>query len=87
MINNQKVFTSGLGVQHDPYSHILSQNEKQSARCIPFRIAFNSLAVGAIALYYMSRHNEVGRVKALRITGDLVMQLIGRSLIAAVVAD
>ena len=78
---------AGLLVQRDPYSHLLSQQEKQSARCIPFRLAMNSVAIAGTSLYYMSRHNEIGRVKTLRISGDLVMQLLWRGLIAGVVAD
>ena len=62
----------GMEVQRDPYSHLLSQQEKQAARNIPFRLAFNGLAAGGAALYYVSRHYEVGRVKALRLTFDLV---------------
>ena len=77
----------GMEIQHEPYRYLLSQQEKQSARCIPFRIAFNGLAAGGMALYYMSRHNEVGRVKALRFSFDLAFQVFGRVLLTTVVAD
>ena len=87
MLGNDKAFVDGQIIQRDPYSHVLSQQEKQSARCIPFRVAFNSTAVAATALYYMSRHNEIGRVRALRISGDLMVQVLGRSLLAVVCAD
>ena len=77
----------GMDVQHDPYSHLLSQQEKQAARCIPFRMAFNGLAAGMAALYYMSRQQELGRVKALRITFDLALNVVARVLLTTVVAD
>ena len=77
----------GMEVQHDPYSHLLSQQEKQSARCVPFRVAFNTLAAGGAALYYMSRQQELGRVKAFRITFDLAINVIARGLLTVVVAD
>ncbi len=76
-----------MEIQHEPYRHILSQQEKQGARCIPFRIAFNGLAAGGMALYYMSRHNEVGRVKALRFSFDLAFNVFARTLLTVVVAD
>ena len=78
---------NGVNVQHDPYSHLLSQKEKQSARCIPFRIAFNGLAASTAAVYYISRHNEVGRLKALKITFDLALNVFFRVALVTVVAD
>ena len=77
----------GMEVQHDPYRYLLSQQEKQSARNIPFRVGFNGLAVTGAALYYITRHNEFGRAKALKITFDLVINVAVRSLFAVVVAD
>ena len=77
----------GLEVQRDPYSYLLSQNEKQSARNIPFRLAFNSMACGAAAVYYMSRHNELGRAKALKLTFDLAFNVFLRVALTLVVSD
>ena len=77
----------GMEVQRDPYSHLLSQKEKQAARNVPFRLAFNGAAAAGAALYYMSRHNEVGRVKALKLTFDLAFQVFGRVALTLVVAD
>lgn len=76
-----------MEVQRDPYSNLLSQQEKQAARCIPFRMAFNGLAAGTAALYYMSRHQELGRAKALKITFDMVFNVAVRTLLATVIAD
>ncbi len=50
-------------------------------------MAFNGLAAGGMALYYMSRHNEVGRVKALKLSFDLAFNVLARSLLTVVVAD
>lgn len=80
-------FSIGQKVQHDPYSHLLSEQEKESARCLPFRVVTNSMAVLGISLYYMSRHHEIGRVKKLRISPDLIFQVTLRAALTFVVAD
>ena len=77
----------GLDVQRDPYSHLLSQHEKQYARNLPFRLFTNTFAAGACGLYYLSRHNEVGRLKAFRVTIDVVVNVVARSALAFLVAD
>ena len=77
----------GLDVQRDPYSHLLSEWEKQSARNLPFRFACNGIAAGGAALYYLSRHNEVGRVRALRISIDMLVNVAARAALAAVISD
>ena len=77
----------GSEIQRDPYDHLLSQQELQWARCLPFRFAFNGLAAGGAALYYMSRHHELGRLRALRISFDLVLGITWRVLFTSVVAD
>ena len=50
-------------------------------------MAFDSLAVGGMSVYYLARHNEFGRVKGLRITLDLAVNVFGRALLTGVVAD
>ena len=50
-------------------------------------MAFNFMAAGGTALYYMSRHQELGRVRALKFTFDLAINVFARALIATVVAD
>ena len=79
--------TQGAELQHDPYKYLLSQSEKQYARNLPFRFAFNGLAVGGMIVYHLSRHNQFGRVRALSISFDMVFGVAWRSLIAAGVAD
>ena len=79
--------TQGAELQHEPYKHLLSQSEKQYARNIPLRVAFNGLAVGGTALYHLSRHNQLGRVRALSISFDMVFGVAWRSAVAVVIAD
>ena len=79
--------TQGAELQHEPYKYLLSQQEKQYARNIPFRVIFNSLAIGGTAVYHLSRHNQFGRVRALSISFDMVFGVAWRSLIALAVAD
>ena len=83
----QTAMQLGQEVQRDPYAHLMTQNEKQGARCIPFRVAFNGLAAGSAALYYLSRTNELARVRAFRISFDMVFGVAWRVLFATVVAD
>ena len=45
----------GMDVQRDPYSNLLSEAEKQWARNLVPRFAFNGLVVGGTAIYYLSR--------------------------------
>ena len=45
----------GMDVQRDPYSNLLSQQEKQLARNLPFRMFFNGTSAALMGLYYMSR--------------------------------
>ena len=77
----------GIEVQKDPYTHLLSQQEKQMARCLPFRLAFNSVALVGTSLYYMSRHNELARVRQMRVSYNLVIGLAWRLVIAAAISD
>ena len=77
----------GAELQREPYKYLLSQSEKQYARNLPFRMAFNGLAVGATAVYHLSRHNQLGRVRALSISFDMVFGVAIRSALALVVAD
>ncbi len=43
--------------------------------------------MGGSILYYLSRHNEFGRAKALRITLDLAANCVGRAMVTGIVAD
>ena len=77
----------GRDVQRDPYGHLLSEREKQSARNVPFRLIFNMAAMGTMTVYYLTRHNEVHRIRNFSISLDLVFGLGWRLALAGVVAD
>ena len=74
-------------VQRDPYSHVLSNYEKQMAKQIPARMIFNAMAMGVASLYYLSRHNEINRVKRLVFSLDMIANAGARALVAGVCAD
>ncbi len=77
----------GREVQRDPYSYLLSESEKQSARNVPFRLLFNAAAMGSAAVYYLTRHNEMHRIRTFSISLDLIFGLGWRLAIAGLVAD
>ena len=77
----------GVEVQRDPYYYLLSQQDKQRSRNIPFRFLFNAAAIGGAAVYFITRHNEIHRLRRLSISLDLVFGLGWRMVIAALVAD
>ena len=79
--------TQGAELQHEPYKYLLSQSEKQYARNLPLRMVFDGAAVGATALYHLSRHNQLGRVRALSISFDMVFGVAWRSAFAVLIAD
>ena len=54
---------------------------------IPLRMALNGLAMGGFALYYLSRHNELNRIKRLKFSIDMIINVTARSLLAGVAAD
>ena len=56
-LRGNTAMTQGAELQREPYRYLLSQQEKQYARNLPFRMAFNGLAFGSAAVYYLSRHN------------------------------
>ena len=77
----------GREIQRDPYPYLLNQSEKQSARNVPFRVMFNGAAVGAAALYFITRHNELHRLRNLSVSLDLVFGLGWRMAFAGLAAD
>ena len=77
----------GREVQHDPYGSLLSESEKQGARNVPFRFLFNAAAIGTAAVYYLTRHNELHRIRNFSISADLIFGLGWRFAIAGLVAD
>ena len=74
-------------VQRDPYAHVLSNYERQMAKQIPARMFFNAVAMGIASLYYLSRHNEINRVKRLVFSLDMIANVGARALVAGVCAD
>ena len=85
--NNQNVLNFGMDVQRDPYANLLSEREKQWARNLIPRTIFTGLCVGATSVYYLSRQNQMGRVKGLRITFDMIFNVGVRCLFAGVIAE
>ena len=77
----------GKEVQHDPYGYLLSQREKQYSRNIPFRFLFNGAIVGATALYYVTRHNELHRFARFSLSLNLVFGLGWRMALAFLISD
>ena len=77
----------GREVQHDPYGYLLNQSEKQSARNVPFRLLFNASALGVAASYYLTRNNELHRIRTFSISLDLIFGLGWRLVIAGLIAD
>ena len=74
-------------VQRDPYSHFLTNSEKQNAKLIPLRMTFNFLAAGIFSIYYLSRNHEINRIKNLKISFDMIVNVGSRSALAFVVSD
>ena len=48
---------------------------------------FNACAAGVAGLYYLSRHNEINRVKRLVFSIDMAVNVGSRALVAGGVAD
>ena len=45
------------------------------------------MAVAGTAIYHLSRHNQLGRMKALSVSFDMVFGVAWRSTVAVLVAD
>ena len=54
---------------------------------LPLRMAFNGLAVGAFSLFYLSRHHELNRVRRMKFSIDMLLNVGARSVLAFVVSD
>ena len=77
----------GKEVQHDPYGYLLSEGEQQSARNVPFRLLFNAAAMGASAIYFLTKNNQMHRIKHFSISLELVFGLGWRLALSGLVAD
>ena len=73
--------------QLDPYEHLLTNWDRQMAKQIPLRMFFNAIAMGAASLFYLSRFNEINRLKRLKFSVDMIINVSTRALLAGVVAD
>ena len=83
----KSAMTQGAELQHEPYKFLLSQQEKQWARNLPFRMAFNGAAVGSAVIYHLSRHSQMGRARALSFSFDMVFGVAWRAALVGVVSD
>ena len=50
-------------------------------------MAFNGIAVGAFSLFYLSRHHELNRVRRMKFSIDMLINVGARSALAFVVSD
>ena len=48
---------------------------------------FNACAMGFFSLYYLSRHHEINRIKRLKFSLDMMVNVSARALLAGVVSD
>ena len=63
----------------------MSQSERQSAKHLSIRMFFNLAAMGAASFWYLSRHNELNRVKRLVFSIDMMVNVGSRALVAGLV--
>ena len=84
--HNQAMWT-GTEVQRDPYTHLMSESEKQWARNLVPRAIFTGAGMAATAVYYLSRHNQMGRVRGLKITFDMIFSVGLRVALAGLVGE
>ena len=54
---------------------------------LPLRLFFISLAMGASSLYYLSRNHEINRIRRLKFSVDMMINIGARSVLAAGVTD
>ena len=47
----------------------------------------NGVAVGAFSLYYLSRHNEINRIRRLKFSIDMMFNVGVRAVAAGLVSD
>ena len=54
---------------------------------IPLRLFFCAFAAGASSIYYLSRNHEINRIRRLKLSVDMMVNVGARSVLAAGVAD
>lgn len=57
------------------------------ARNLPFRLAFNGAAMGLYTLFYLTKNQEMHRLKGLSISVEMVFGIAWRVCIMGVIAD
>ena len=83
----REMHSVGLEVQRNPYSYLLSQNEKQGAYNIIPRFIFDGAAVGLASVYYLSRNNELQKLMRFRFSADMIFGVFWRAALTALAAD
>merc|ERR1712228_725153 len=53
----------------------------------PLRFFFCAAAMGASALYYLSRNHEINRIKRMKFSIDMMINVGSRALLTGVVTD
>ena len=74
-------------VQFDPYSHLLTNYDRQMAKQFPLRCVINFAGMSIFSLYYLSKHHEINRIKNLKFTFDMVFNVSIRAIIGFLFAD
>ena len=54
---------------------------------IPVRMFFNGLSMGLAGIWYLSRHSELNRVRRLKFSIDMTINVVVRALAAGIVSD
>ena len=82
-----QTFTHVDPVSRDPYAHLLSESELQRAKNLPLRFAAHGATFAGTTFYYLSRHNEIGRIRAGKFSFDMVFAVGWRVLLMACACD
>ena len=82
-----QTFTSIDPVQRDPYSYLLTQSELQRCKNLPLRLAMQGATFVGTTFYYLSRQNELGRVRAGKFSFDLVFGVGWRVILMGLACD
>ena len=65
----------------------MSNWDRQMAKQIPIRLFFTGCAMGVASLYFLSRHQELNRVRNLKFSVDMIVNVGARAVLTGVVAD
>ena len=84
---SKPILNLGLEVQRDPYRYLLTNHEKDAAKCPHARAIFGVAMLTLTKIYYLSRNNELARMKAFRFSPDMIFGLVWRSLLVLAVTD